>query len=258
MTYFRNYFVRYTFAILVTLLVAACGSSQSVPIINKSPDRVIPEAYKVKSGDSIYNIAWAFGVDYTDIAEWTELKPPYDLSPGQVVYLQKPQVKTTALVASTEPEPTVVATSLPETPPAPEPVKTTRTAAAKPVSFSSNPSKWNWPAEGDLAGKFSPEKGSNGIQIAGKRGNPIRATAAGEVVYVGEGLRGYGKLIILKHSDAFLSAYAHNKTLGVKEGDRINARQQIATMGNSGTESVKLHFEIRKNGKPVDPLKYLK
>ena len=243
----------------VVVFIAACGSAQPVPIINKSPDRVIPEAYQVKSADSIYNIAWAFGVDYTDIAEWTELKPPYNLSPGQVVFLQKPEVKTTALSSGVEPDPSVVATSLPDNPPAPEPSKTTQNeAAVKPVSFSSNPGKWSWPAEGNLVGKFSPDSGSNGIQIAGERGSPIHATAAGQVVYVGEGLRGYGKLIILKHSESFLSAYAHNKTLEVKEGQVIDARQQIATMGNTATESVKLHFEIRKDGKPVDPLKYLK
>jgi lipoprotein NlpD len=245
---------------LSALVLGGCRSAQPVPVINKSPDRIIPDAYKVKSGDSIYNISWAFGVDYLDIAEWNEIKSPYNLSSGQVVYLRKPEVKTTGLAsttasgAQTENQP-LVATSLPDIAPASTPVAQPSTAAK--VSFSTNPAKWNWPAEGKLVGKFSPGDGSNGIQISGASGSPVKATAAGEVVYVGEGLRGYGKLIILKHSEQYLSAYAHNQTLMVKEGESINSAQQIATMGNSGAQSTMLHFEIRKDGKPVDPLKFL-
>jgi len=116
---------------------------------------------------------------------------------------------------------------------------------------------WQWPAEGQLVGKFSRAKGQNGIQIAGAPGSAIRATAGGDVVYAGEGLRGYGKLIIVKHSPAFLSAYAHNRRLMVAEGARVKPGQQIAQMGSSGAARVMLHFEIRKDGKPVDPLKFL-
>lgn len=110
---------------------------------------------------------------------------------------------------------------------------------------------------GKLISRFSRNKGRNGIQIAGASGSAIRSTAAGEVVYAGEGLRGYGKLIIVKHSPAYLSAYAHNRKIMVAEGERINSGQQIAQMGNSGTDRTMLHFEIRKDGKPVDPLKFL-
>jgi lipoprotein NlpD len=260
------YFVVLPMVLTSALFLGGCRSAQPVPVINKSPDRIIPDAYRVKSGDSIYNISWAFGVDHLDIAEWSEIKAPYKLSPGQVIYLSKPGVKTTGLgvdssssasassaQAANQP---LIATSLPETPGAPTPVAQTSTAAK--VSFAKNPGKWNWPAEGKLVGKFSPGEGSNGIQISGASGSAVKATASGEVVYVGEGLRGYGKLIILKHSEQYLSAYAHNQDLMVKEGEVINSAQQIATMGNSGTQSTMLHFEIRKDGKPVDPLKFLK
>ena len=242
--------------VLCVIFLTACGRIGNVPVINKSPDRVIPDAYQVKQGDSVYEIAWAFGVDYLDIAEWNELSKPYKLNAGQVLYLREPTVKTTPLVeGEPQAEPTVVASQLPEnpTPPANQP----KLSSAPVVSFSGNPGKWNWPAEGRLAGKYDPAQGSNGIQIAGQAGSPVKATAAGEVVYVGEGLRGYGKLIILKHSEEFLSAYAHNQEIQVDEGQVVTSSQQIATMGSSDSDSPMLHFEIRKDGEPVDPLTYL-
>jgi lipoprotein NlpD len=243
--------------VAVIMLLAGCGSySAPIPVINKSPDRTIPEAYQVIQGDSIYNISWAFGVDYLDIAEWSELKPPYSLQPGQVVYLKKPEVKSTGLAsASNQAQQPVVVKKLPDK----QPVRVAATAPASSpkVTFSASPEKWNWPAEGKLVGRFSPGNGSNGIQIEGISGSPVKATAAGEVVYVGEGLRGYGKLIIVKHSEQYLSAYAHNREIMVEESQAIQSGQQIATMGSSGTESTMLHFEIRKDGKPMDPMKFL-
>ena len=248
---------KFSFIHIFIFLLVGCGSYiPPIPVINKSPDRIIPEAYQVRQGDSIYNISWAFGVDYLDIAEWSELKPPYSISPGQVVYLKKPTVKTTGLgTSSNQALKPVVAKKLPENQPAK--VATTAPATSTQVQFSASPGKWNWPAEGKLVGKFSPDSGSNGIQIAGLGGSPIKATAAGQVVYVGEGLRGYGKLIILKHSEKYLSAYAHNEKIMVEESQMIESGQQIATMGSSGTESTMLHFEIRKDGKPRDPLTFL-
>jgi lipoprotein NlpD len=115
---------------------------------------------------------------------------------------------------------------------------------------------WQWPTEGSM---FHPdtEKGKQGVDILGREGQPIRAAAAGEVVYCGEGLRGYGKLVIIKHDNIYLSAYAHNRRVLVAEGARVAAGQQIAEMGSTGTQRVKLHFEIRRNGKPVPPLRFL-
>ena len=248
--------------LMCTAWLFGCGpKAANPPVINKSPDRVIPEAYAVKAGDSIYNIAWAYGLDYLDIAEWNELKKPYPVESGQVLLLREQVVKTTPLAEQTgEIEQEAIATALPayEPPaPTPAPAASTETSAAKTVSFSATPGKWNWPAEGKLVGRYSPSSGSNGIQIAGQEGSAVKATAGGEVVYVGEGIRGYGKMVIVKHSTEFLSAYAHNRDIMVKEGQPVQAGSQIASMGSTGTQSTMLRFEIRKDGKPVDPLKYL-
>jgi len=150
--------------------------------------------------------------------------------------------------------------------------KMTHTPAAKKQTIAKAPSKviqqaaepilpnrfgWNWPSSGTIIQHFSNEKGQKGIDIAGKSGQPVLAAAPGVVVYSGSGLRGYGQLIILKHNDEFLSAYAHNRQLLVKEGDTVKALQQIAEMGQTDTESVRLHFEIRRKGDPVNPLQFL-
>jgi len=116
---------------------------------------------------------------------------------------------------------------------------------------------WVWPAGGDLITRFNDAAGENGIDIAGIDGSPIRAAANGKVVYAGTGLRGYGLLLIIKHDETFLSAYAHNRAVTVNEGDQVSSGQVIAEMGQSGASSVKLHFEIRRNGQPIDPLKIL-
>jgi len=118
--------------------------------------------------------------------------------------------------------------------------------------------KWNWPAQGDVIAKFSLVSPVNkGIDIAGRLGEPVLAAAAGTVVYAGSGLLGYGNLVIIKHNDRYLSAYAHSDRLLVKENQQVKARQPIAEIGSSGTDKVKVHFEIRRDGKPVDPMRYL-
>ena len=243
---------------LVVFLFMGCASqSAPIPVINKSPERDIPKAYEVKQGDSIYNIAWAFGVDFLDIAEFSDLEKPYKLKPGQVVYLQRREARAIALDED-EPTALVVAQELPaKEPPAQPDAPATPSAALPSVAFADTPTEWNWPAEGKLVGKYSVEKGNKGIHIAGVEGSPIKATAAGEVVYAGQGLRGYGNLVILKHSPEFLSAYAHNREILVREGQSVQTNQQIATMGNSGAQSTMLHFELRKNGQPVNPMSYL-
>jgi lipoprotein NlpD len=116
---------------------------------------------------------------------------------------------------------------------------------------------WTWPASGTLLRGFDENSASKGLDIGGSRGRPVQAAAAGRVVYRGSGLRGYGQLIIIKHNEEFLSAYAHNDRIYIKEGDTVKRGQNIAAMGDTGSDEVMLHFEIRRNGKPVDPLKYL-
>jgi len=143
--------------------------------------------------------------------------------------------------------------------PASAPPPTAATAASKPAAPAEpfNEASWMWPATGPLLHGFNQGPNPKGVAIGGEVGQPIFASASGKVVYSGSGLRGYGKLIIIKHSDTYLSVYAHNKTLLVKEGDRVAKGQKIAEMGDSDAQRVSLHFEIRRLGKPVDPLQYL-
>lgn len=144
-----------------------------------------------------------------------------------------------------------VATTAPSTGKKP---RTSRASSSTPASIG--PGGWSWPADGPILNRYS-ESDSKGVDIAGTRDAPVRAAANGRVVYQGSGLRGYGQLIIIKHNDEFLSAYAHNDRIHVKEGDAVKRGQKIADMGSTGTDRVKLHFEIRRQGVPVDPLKYL-
>jgi lipoprotein NlpD len=164
---------------------------------------------------------------------------------GGVVVASAPATSSGVQLAPTAPPPPATA------PPAPAP--------SEPASDGQGEDKvdWSWPTEGKVITAFNDNANLKGVDIAGKAGQPVIATAAGKVVYAGSGLRGYGKLVIIKHNKTFLSAYAHNSTILVKEGQQVSKGQKIAEMGNSDSDSVKLHFEIRRLGKPVDPLKFL-
>jgi lipoprotein NlpD len=226
--------------ILLTLLLTACltTSERSVaPVadINRAPPKM-SGIHKIKPGESLYEIAWRYNRDFVDLAKINNLKSPYRIQAGSYVRLSSnsPLPKT----------PPVAKKMTPTVNPIPEPILSTKVS-------------WEWPSSGKIIQNFSSEKGQKGIDIAGKSGQPVLAAAPGVVVYSGSGLRGYGQLIILKHNDEFLSAYAHNRHLSVKEGDWVKALQQIAEMGQTDTESVRLHFEIRRKGDPVNPLQYL-
>jgi len=244
-----------------------------VPSITSESKVTGPRAYVVQPGDTIYSIAWNFNLDYRDLAATNNIPAPYHLHSGQILQLMNENTTAGTLVATETTgvqvyaveEPTVIASSTennlsPVTSTAEAtPAQTTATVpapakAAAPVA-STNPQKWVWPAKGKVSRGFS--KQNKGIDIAGARGEPIYATAAGNVVYSGTGLRGYGQLIIVKHSEEFLSAYAHNSVVLVAEGDAVKQGQKMAEMGDTGTNQVKLHFELRLRGKPVDPQKYL-
>lgn len=243
--------------------LAGCAATSSVPVIDKSPHRTIPQVYVAQAGDSVYTIGWGFGVDPDAIIRWNQLQKPYAVQPGQWVRLHGRDGRDGGDAATRE----VIAlnrVNARATPPAvqvvsdiPQPTVSTPTVGGAVVRFSASAGSWHWPAEGRLVGQFSPQQGRKGIQIAGTAGSPIRAAAAGEVVYVGQGLRGYGNLIILKHGAGYLSAYAHNQAILIHHGQSIARGQPIATMGHSGAAVNLLHFEIRKNGKPVDPTRYL-
>ncbi|MYB35566.1 MAG: peptidoglycan DD-metalloendopeptidase family protein [Gammaproteobacteria bacterium] len=241
--------------LLLMSLLAGCTSSNliDVPVTDQAKYQYTPKIYTVQKGDTLYGISWAFGLDYKQIAQWNGINPPYTIHIGDQIHLYSQERNNTA---NTKP---VVLTSLPRQI---QPVKTKVVAAAPAGETIVTPTapvsgKWSWPAQGSLVGKFSPKAGNKGIQIAGAEGSPIRATSSGQVVYAGEGLRGYGKLIIIKHSPEYISAYAHNREILVREGQAINSGQQIASMGQTDTNRPMLHFEIRKSGNPVDPVKLL-
>lgn len=224
-----------------------------------------PGYYTVRPGDTLIRIGLDTGQNWRDIARWSNLENPNTIEVGQVLRVVPPLEAQAVVVKPVISAPGTTATALPpagSSAPAPSPPPA-QTAAA-PVAAASAPRAvaseddiaWIWPAQGALLASFDEAK-NKGFDIAGKNGDPIIASADGRVVYAGAGLRGYGNLVILKHNNTFLTAYAHNQTLFVKEDQTVKKGQKIAEMGNSDSDRVKLHFEIRRQGKPVDPSRYL-
>ena len=220
------------------------------PKSSSSAGSIDPDArwVRVEKGDSLYAISRRYDISINELAQLNQLKKPYTIHPGQTIFLKPLRSSTTVKKPAT---------------------KTTRSSTAKPKTSAPSRSqstayqwpktvRWQKPANGKIIKKFNRNKSdAKGIDIAGKRGDPVLASAGGKVVYSGNGLISYGNLIIIKHNKTYLSAYAYNERLLVKEGDVVKAGQKIATMGNKEKSSPQLHFEIRRNGKPVDPLRYL-
>jgi len=208
----------------------------------------------VRRGDTLFSIASSNSIRLQDLAAWNGIDPPYTIYPGQKLRLY-PAGKGGS-TAATRPSSTATkpATTKPAaTTPAPKPA-----APAAPAAPAVSDIKWRWPADGELIGRYvAGEPTKQGIDIAGTSGAPVRAAADGVVVYSGSGLVGYGELIIIKHNEQWLSAYGHNRNRLVNEGQLVRAGQQIAEMGRSGAPREMLHFEVRYNGKPIDPLMYL-
>ncbi|RTZ59767.1 MAG: hypothetical protein DSZ33_03865 [Gammaproteobacteria bacterium] len=233
---------------------------------NIQPQKIAP-IYMVKPGDTLYSIAWQTRRDFRQLAKWNQIKPPYLIKYGQRIKLWRPadepaqssdEVLPPIVI---EPEEDVIEQeALPEAPPAPGAPNagsavTDKSSAGKPVLGKVR--HWQWPARGKHKRVVSRKRGIDGIAIFGNRGQSVKAAAAGEVVYQGSGILGLGKLIIVKHNETYLSAYAHNDKILVKEGQAIRQGQVIAKMGDSDTDRVNLYFEIRKNGEPINPLKVL-
>ena len=244
--------------------------------------------YVVVPGDTLYSIAFRNGVDFRDLAQWNAIAAPFTIWPGQRLKLSpsgnagsahdasRPvhsapvfvPVRTPSPPSSvaTAPERHAIAQAKPATPAssaaaaATTPVQRPKAASAPVASGASRAVSgvaWRWPAGGSVITRFQSGDAIPGIEIAGKSGDPVRAAADGVVVYSGNGLVGYGELVIIKHSDSFLSAYGHNRKRLVKEGERVTAGQEIAEMGSTGASRNELEFQIRKDGNPVDPLRYL-
>lgn len=256
-----------------------------------SPD-ARPPFHTVKKGETLYSIALEYGLDYKELAEWNNIDPakvqagqqlrlapshgavsaaPLKSAPGGVearplgtpAGVPPPGIPQAGLVKS-EPKGMRVpysdqtysqlANLKPEAAPAPKPEA--RVEAKPGAAHEAGGLAWIWPAAGKVVGNFNGST-TKGIAIAGRLGQAVLASAAGKVIHSGTGIRGLGKFIVIKHNDAYLSVYAHNNQLLVKEGDSVTRGQKIAEMGNSDADQVKLHFEIRRFGKPVDPVKLL-
>ena len=236
------------FLIVISLLFSCSTNTNYAPVMNADSIEALPAngVYHVMPDDTLYSISWRFGLDYRSVASRNHLLSPYTIHTGQIIYLKGQ---------------------------APGPVKQiiiSRAPAAQAVSkkkFQYNERKmkeveprvsvvkWEWPARGHVIGQFTEQ--NKGVNISGRMRAPIYAAAAGKVVYSGSGLRSYGNLIIIKHNSTFLTAYAHNSAVFVRSDDWVKQGQKIAEMGNTGTQRVMLHIEIRRNGKPENPLVYL-
>jgi len=252
-----------------------------------------PAFYTVKKGDTLHSVALEHGLDYRELAEWNKLENLNVILVGQQLRLKAPvsavvatPLKTAPAVGGKPVAGSAAAGSGDAVKVVPKAVKVPYSdqalaqmsgAQAKPAPVMAEPARaeprpeeksaasenddekvdWGWPADGKLISTFSETTNLKGIGIAGKPGQPVIASAPGKVLYSGDGIRGYGKLVIIKHNKAYLSVYAHNSQLLVKEGQNVVKGQKIAEMGSTDADQVKLHFEIRRFGKPVEPLKLL-
>ena len=274
------------------LLTAGCSTrrlSQPAPVEDRSSAnrpadvKALPGAenagkpgfYTVRPGDTLYRIALEAGQSPRDLQAWNNLTNPNLIEVGQVLRVTPPVANAAGAAAATNGvatapvvAPGVVArplnapaTTAPATAPA-APAATTAApapapaSAPEPVSAGADDIAFVWPAQGAVIAAFDEGK-NKGVSISGKVGDPVLAAADGRVVYAGAGLRGYGNLVILKHNNTYLTAYAHNQALLVREDQTVKQGQRIAEMGSSDADRVKLHFEVRRNGKPVDPIGYL-
>ena len=280
------------------ILVSACAGNPAAPIEDRSRPGTArgAQSYTVRRGDTLFSIAFRYGLDYRRLAAANAIARPYTIFPGQRLMLREAPARSAAGSLASRGSPTVstapkvspaaakgtaakataakgtAVKARPAPPPAktaPAPAKTApapgKTAPASAAAVSAKAASgaapaasasWQWPAAGRVVRRFDGTL-NKGIDIAGPRGDVVRATRAGRVVYAGTGIAGYGLMLILRHSEEYLSAYGHSDALLVKEGDAVRAGQGVARRGSSGTDSVKLHFEIRRHGRPLDPLSVL-
>ncbi|KJK22312.1 outer membrane metallopeptidase lipoprotein nlpD [Burkholderiaceae bacterium 16] len=264
-----------TASLLLALLAACASSPMPAPVVDRTSGAGVagvvplepapPGYYRVKRGDTLYRIALENGQSYRDVAAWNSLANANQIEVGQLLRVVPPgaDVNAGTGVATVPVAPgSVQAQPIDQARPVPSPIPSTAAAggASAPLAPASAAAadgtiKLAWPVTGQLIGRFD-EKGNKGIDIAGKKGDAVQAADDGRVIHVGP-LRGYGNLVIIKHNDTYLTAYGHNDKVLVTEQATVRKGQKIAEMGNSDTDRVKLHFEVRKNGKPVDPMRYL-
>lgn len=257
-------------AVFSVAAVSCAASDNYAPVVDVSGYEAVPASgfYRVAPGDTLYSIAWRYGADYSVLAKNNNINAPYAIHTGQIIYLRKKIVRTDTPVVV--PDKAVIKPaawrqvttkeSLPH--PVIEPVvqpvmqPVTRSqlrAESKEPKF--NVTAWQWPSHGKILSVYSAK--NKGIDIGDRVGTPVYASAPGKIVYAGNGLRGYGNLIIIKHNSQYLSAYAYNRRLLVREGDWVKSGQVIGEMGKGSSGRAMLHFEIRRAGMPVNPLNLL-
>lgn len=229
--------LRYFLSINLLIFFSACTAIQQQSLKG-------PGWYVVKPTDTLYSIAWRYGLDFQELAQWNEISEPFLINPGQQLALIKPAKFSSENKAVKEMAGSTMRKSA---------------VIVKPLTPSFNRAiRWRWPSKGDVINRFSIKGLDNrGIDIAGKIGQPVYAVAEGKVVYSGTGLSNYGNLIIVKHDNTYLSAYAYNSKRLVQEGVQVKRGTHIADMGRGKNNKPMLHFQIRKKGKAVDPLLYL-
>lgn len=276
--------------LLTLLFLTACSSTEGrAPVYdaisNKSSSEgkvgthiartkiIGQDTYTVRPGDTMYSIAWRAGIDVNVLIKRNNIKKPYTIHTGQVLKLYENNQKTvsnsqntknqgligcTAQSCKKKTQSKVVIKSSKEYPVKVSGEKIVKEERVNQSETIQKVTGWKWPSKGRLTKTFANSvQGMKGISISNTRGTPVYAAASGKVVYSGSGLRGYGNLIIIRHNYDYLSAYAHNEKLLIKENEQVKVGQKIAIMGDSGTDSVRLHFDIRYRGKSVDPLRYL-
>lgn len=267
-----------TFAVLLLVVLGACSSQKPAPVVDRTgtpsvarapavADKPVPASreakdgvYTVQRGDTLYSIAMDFGVDVRELARWNQLPDASVLRVGQSLRVVPPAEAAGATVTPITPGGSTEVRPLPPGATAPAPTAQESAAPAKPdaapVPAPGPTSQWLWPSAGKVIDGFDAPR-NKGIDIGGNEGEPVQAAADGEVVHVGSALRGYGNLVIIRHAGDYVTAYGHNRKILVSQGQQVKRGQQIAELGRTDSDRPKLHFEIRHQGKPLDPVKYL-
>lgn len=258
----------------VSLFIFGCASSSNTPIESRSqpPTRKI-NTHVVETGDTLYSIAWRYETDYKKLAAINGIRPPYTIHKGQRIKLSgsipasitsTPNSNPRSSEASSEISTRTVPARTTSVASSPAPASQAATSSARNSSkeprlpaLPASVQGWNWPLNGRVIKSFGSNDLTRGIIIDSSAEKNVKAAAEGVVVYSGSGVRGYGNFLILKHSDLYLSAYAYNSELLAKEGDQVRKGQKIALAGKDVDGKPRLYFEIRKDGKPVDPVRYL-